>query len=266
MVYAYLQKLDTSGNVILSFECRNFGTLSIHYDLGVTPNPLPENSADQLVLVKVTGNSLTETFSWTIKEESGNRASGSGLPAGTLTETIWQQLNFFDQVMQPTSVNDVYRFVIADSFTVTGQVYSPSPYGYFWKQGLIDDMKFDITSDKPVSIDASIDFQVGNVVSVWQSDTPSEPLNLTTSSPSTGEVVVSWNTPLDAGGSAITGYIIQRKQLLDPAWTTVTTTGLVLTYTDTGLTSTNTYYYQVAAINSQGQGDWTPDLVSQVVT
>lgn len=266
MVSVFLQKLDSNGNVILSFQTTNFGTLSIHYDLGVTPNPLPENSADNLVLVKVTGNSLTQTFSWTIKQENSNKASGSALPAGTLTETIWQQLNFFDQVMQPKSVNDVYRIVIADSFTLSGNVYSPAPYGYFFKEGLIDDMKFDITSDKPTSIAASLDFQVGNVVSIWQSDTPSEPLNLTSSSPSTGTVTLNWNTPLDAGGSAITGYLIQRKQLLDPTWTNVKTTGLVSTYNDTSLTSGQTYYYQIAAVNGQGQGEFTAGLVSQLVT
>lgn len=266
MVSIFLQKIDPSGNVILSYECKNFGMLDIHYNLGVTPNPLPENSADQLVLVKVTGNSLTKGFSWIIKENANNQIVGSLIPSGTTINSIWDQLNFFDRVMQPTSVNDVYRFVIADSFTLSGNVYSPAPLGYFYKEGLIDDMKFSISSDQPTFIKASIDFQVGNIVSVWQSDTPSEPLNLTTSSPLTGEVVLNWNTPLDTGGSSITGYIIQRKQLLDPSWTTVTTTGVVLTYTDTGLTSGKTYYYQVAAINSQGQGEWTADLVSQLVT
>jgi fibronectin type 3 domain-containing protein len=81
---------------------------------------------------------------------------------------------------------------------------------------------------------------------------PSAPQNLQLSS-SDQQIVLTWNAPADDGGSAITNYKIYRGTT-SGSETYLTTVGNVLTYTDTGLTNGVTYYYQVSAVNSAGEG------------
>ena len=76
----------------------------------------------------------------------------------------------------------------------------------------------------------------------------------TSRSYNSGRIDLSWTAPSD-GGSAITGYFIERSlngvtysTLVANTFTTSTT------YTDTGLTSAQTYYYRVSAINAVGTG------------
>jgi len=63
-----------------------------------------------------------------------------------------------------------------------------------------------------------------------------------------GQVTLTWEAPSD-GGSAITNYTIYSGTS-----TLATVGGTVLTYTQTGLTNGQTYYYQVSANNSVGEG------------
>ena len=69
-------------------------------------------------------------------------------------------------------------------------------------------------------------------------------------------VTLSFDLPTDAGGSVITDYVIQQS-LSGGAWTTVNdgvsgTTGATIT----GLTNGTSYAFQVAAVNSAGQGSF----------
>lgn len=69
-----------------------------------------------------------------------------------------------------------------------------------------------------------------------------------------GRIDLSWTTPSD-GGSAITGYFIEYSINGVTYFTLVSNTGTTSTsYTDIGLTSAQTYYYRVSAINAIGTG------------
>jgi hypothetical protein len=70
--------------------------------------------------------------------------------------------------------------------------------------------------------------------------------------------VVTWSAP-STGGSAITGYAVQRS-LSGGAFTSqpgCTGLGAVLTCTATGLINGSSVRFRVAAINSAGQGPWS---------
>jgi hypothetical protein len=69
-----------------------------------------------------------------------------------------------------------------------------------------------------------------------------------------GRIDLSWTTPSN-GGSAITGYFIERSVNGVTYSTLVSNTGNTTTsYTNTGLLSNQIYYYRVSAINAVGTG------------
>jgi hypothetical protein len=81
---------------------------------------------------------------------------------------------------------------------------------------------------------------------------PTSPRNLQ-AIPGDGYVVLSWAVPSNDGGSKIIKYNIYRGST-SGSETLLTTVGNVLTYTDKDVTNDRTYYYQVSAENSVGEG------------
>ena len=81
---------------------------------------------------------------------------------------------------------------------------------------------------------------------------PQPPTGLAASAASSSQINLSWNAPSDNGGSAITNYNIYRGNSSGTE-TLLASTGNVLTYTDTTVTSGQTYFYKVTAVNSIGE-------------
>jgi hypothetical protein len=91
--------------------------------------------------------------------------------------------------------------------------------------------------------------------------TPGSPTGLTATnvgsgrSYNDGRIDLSWTAPSNNGGSAITGYRIERSTDGSTFSVLVANTGSTSTsYSNTGLTSGQIYYYRVYAINSGGTG------------
>src|SRR2546421_362491 len=72
-------------------------------------------------------------------------------------------------------------------------------------------------------------------------------------SPGDATVTLTWSGPSSNGGSPITNYRIYRGTPSNGE-TLKTTMGNVLTYSDATVTNGVTYYYQVSAVNSAGEG------------
>jgi len=81
---------------------------------------------------------------------------------------------------------------------------------------------------------------------------PSAPRNLT-ARPGDGQVTLGWDPPADTGGTAIAAHRIYRGNA-SGALSLFTETGSSTTYTNTGLQNGVTYYFQVSAVNSAGEG------------
>jgi fibronectin type 3 domain-containing protein len=109
-------------------------------------------------------------------------------------------------------------------------------------------------------------YQVSAVNSVGEgsrsgerSATPSAPASvpgaptLNSATGGSGSVALSWSAPSSDGGSAITGYRIYRANVTGGE-TVLTTVGNVTSWTDTSVANGTTYYYQVSAVNSVGEG------------
>src|SRR5271157_5063829 len=82
--------------------------------------------------------------------------------------------------------------------------------------------------------------------------TPTAPL-LLTATPHNAQVFLCWVAPVSNGGSPITGYTIYQGTT-SGSEALLATIGNVLSYTATGLTNGQTYYFKVAAVNIMGTG------------
>src|SRR5205085_8298927 len=86
------------------------------------------------------------------------------------------------------------------------------------------------------------------------STAPQPPTGLTATTFSSSQINLSWTAPSNNGGSAITGYEIERSTDGGTTWSAiVANTGSTVTiYSNTGLATNTTYTYRVSAINSVG--------------
>jgi len=83
---------------------------------------------------------------------------------------------------------------------------------------------------------------------------PQPPTGLTSSVVSSSQIHLSWTAPSNNGGSAITGYKIERSSNGGTNWgTLISNSGSTgTTYSNTGLAANTTYTYRVSTINSVG--------------
>jgi len=113
-------------------------------------------------------------------------------------------------------------------------------------------------SNNSIIASSSVSIYGGDVYSVTSSSgtptAPQPPTGLTATAASTSQVNLSWTAPANNGGSAITGYKIERSQDAGTTWSIISSnTGSAgTTYANTGLSPNITYTYRVSAINSVG--------------
>ncbi|MBS3816850.1 MAG: PQQ-binding-like beta-propeller repeat protein [Candidatus Thermoplasmatota archaeon] len=88
---------------------------------------------------------------------------------------------------------------------------------------------------------------------------PSEPQNLQASA-GDAEVELTWDPPSDDGGSSINEYKIYRGTSSSSLTSHDNIGGNTTSYTDTGLTNGETYYYQVSAVNGEGEGNRSTEV------
>ena len=154
----------------------------------------------------------------------------------------WHDLVFYN----PSKV-EVFVLYSTDGSEETNSYIVPSgiatDYWYIKIVGSVGDYKFKTTVTE------------GPTAKV-----PSTPLNLQASA-GDGEVTLSWNTPSDTGGVDITGYKIYRGNISGKL-TLLTTIDTGTSYTDNTVTNEITYYYQVSAVNSAGEGQRSSEALA----
>ena len=86
---------------------------------------------------------------------------------------------------------------------------------------------------------------------------PGAPLSVAGTAGS-NQVALTWSAPASDGGAAITDYVVQYATSSGGVYTTFTdAVSTALSATVTGLTSGNTYYFKVAAVNAAGTGAYS---------
>ncbi|MCV0392560.1 MAG: fibronectin type III domain-containing protein [Nitrosopumilus sp.] len=177
-----------------------------------------------------------------------NDAVGSNTPS--LTVTLKQG---------PMSIASWTHSSIPTSFVLTTQTLSS-----------IQSDSITNYSDLRISFNAQCDALCGNSPSAKNSisvswtefsvgdapiSVPAQVTGLSAVAVSPSQINLSWTAPND-GGSAITGYKIERESPIGSGWSIlVSNTGNTNTnYSDSGLNHSTTYQYRVSAINAIGTG------------
>jgi fibronectin type 3 domain-containing protein len=93
---------------------------------------------------------------------------------------------------------------------------------------------------------------------------PDAPLNLN-AAPGDSEITLTWKAPVSDGGSVIYNYSIYRGTS-SGGEVFLTNVGNVLSFVDTGLNNGQTYYYQVSATNTAGEGPLSNEASSVPMT
>jgi hypothetical protein len=92
-------------------------------------------------------------------------------------------------------------------------------------------------------------------VSVTSASVPAPPASLSAVPASRRGVQLSWAAPSSTGSSAISSYKVYRGASASGPWTNIVSVGATTTsYKDTSTVRGATYWYQVTAVNSAGEG------------
>jgi len=261
---------DSSSNTMISkFESSVFDSFSVNLGSPVSPMPLPEDSAESNLLVKMEGNTKQVRFSVRFDKNLVSIYRGDPKPIDKFidvdegfdpdndTDGVYpytnvnptnnlKLLNVFMTEFENKSMTDSYLFRIYDEDTS-----APVLEQY----GTITSVDATIDSNSPVVWGLNIDFLVGDVISIYDADTPDEPNNVSITTPISGSIKFDWTAPSRVGGSAITKYKVAYKKLGDTHYTRIEITPPTInTYTVSGLPTGEYYSCYINAFNTGGSG------------
>ena len=92
-------------------------------------------------------------------------------------------------------------------------------------------------------------------MSVVSAGLPGAPTSLNAATASGKGVQLTWLAPSNTGGGALTSYKVYRASSSSGPWSVVASvSGTTPAYKDTSTTRGVTYYYEVTAVNSAGEG------------
>jgi len=174
------------------------------------------------------------------------RSSGSPttqLAANTTQANLSLTTNENATCKYSTSAGTAY-FSMANTFSTTGNLsHSTVVSGLQNSQSYQYYIKCMDTSDNPNSDDYTISFSVASSPPVSDTSAPSTPTNLAATAVSSSQINLSWTASTDNTG--VTGYRIYREGVQIAISTTNS-------YSNTGLNSSTTYLYTVAAYDAAG--------------
>lgn len=202
-----------------------FGTLVADLDTG-SSSPTAPSQPTGLTATSISPSQIN--LSWTAPSNNGGAAiTGYKIEQSTNAGSTWSTL-----VANTASSSTTYSNTGLASSTL-----------YSYRVSAINSV-----GTSPVSNTASA--TTDTIVTA-----PLPPTGLTASAVSSSQINLSW-TAGNNGGSAITGYKIERSTDSGSTWSTISanTGSTAITYSNTGLAASTSYTYRVSAINSVGTG------------
>ena len=205
------------------YRISNLNNLNWSIDTPVTPMPLPEDTHEENILVKMEGNTAKMDLSWTLVE---------GANFGTLTQNssgvynfvpdssldVYQQINEFKETFVPTTISDSYHMIITDD----------SGNEKMRDEGTISNMSFSVSGGSPIVWNVNCAFYVGNVVAMLEADIPPAPTIVVASSPSANQLKIQITAydgygTAPSGDSIVTGLAYKYKLMPTGTWSDVVT-------------------------------------------
>lgn len=93
------------------------------------------------------------------------------------------------------------------------------------------------------------------------SQTPNQPIGFTAIAISPTSISLNWSPPQNNGGPPITGYEIDYRMVPSTTYSNLATLGNVTSFTHLNVITGKTYIYRVFAINSNGTGMPSPEVL-----
>lgn len=185
-------------------------------------------------------------------------------PANVLVIGTWQHVAAtFNGTAMKVYVNGVEKArvsvsgvidAVTDPFVMGRNVVYPAP-SFAWN-GSIDEV--DLYNRALVGSEIQAIFNAGSAGKCKPPTAPLAPQNLV-ATPGPAQITLAWQAPVANGGSVITGYKVYRGGS-SGGETLLSDVGNVLIFTDSGVRSGTTYYYEVSAVNGAGEGPKTTEV------
>ena len=240
------------------YHVSNLNNLNWSIDTPVTPMPLPEDSHEENILVKMEGNTAKIDLSWTLTEGSffGTLSSSNVFTPETGGDiTALAQIVKFKEFV-PKSIGDAYAIkIVGDGGSID--------------DGTISSMNFSVSGSSPIVWNVNLAFYVGNVVAMLEADIPPAPTSVTlvgSTSTSAGAGTIGYTVvaydgygtePTAGSASEVSGHKIKYKKTQHASdgmtddlntWITPANASSSLTGTITGLPHGD-YTVKIAQLN-----------------
>jgi hypothetical protein len=205
---------DSSGNFPDVYYISNLNNLNWSIDTPVTPMPLPEDTHEENILVKMEGNTAKIDLSWTLDEGDyfGNlNGTNNTTWVGKGSKTALAQIKDFKDFV-PKSIGDAYILRITDDNNIMKME----------DEGTISNMSFSVSGSSPIVWNVNLSFYVGRVVAMLEADIPPAPtsLTLTGASGAINFTYIAYDgyAEVPTGASEPTKLLIKIKQKSGLQW------------------------------------------------
>jgi len=216
----------------------NFQSFRVITDSPYLVIPIPQQTAENTIDVKVDGNIQRVEIVYHILEEMCNVVTGA-IGTNVCTKTASDQVGFLTTTLQPQGICCSYEIELV------------CPTQGFKKVVALD---LTITEGHPVTWQATLTFVAGDVQTTICVNVPRKPPTSLAVACVTCCPQLTWtNTPVSCeGGSSISGYCVERRcQISD--WDSISSCAST-PFCDTTASTTcgAVYYYRVGARNTSG--------------
>ena len=257
------------------FQAKTFESIGIDLNTPISPMPLPEDKSTENILVKMEGNSQQIRFGCRFdsnlvtlahvdnialnnikyKEDKIDVDNGVGGAYNYVAQTEANNIllaNAFLTNFESRSITDSFLLRVIDTDTNTT---------FYEGYGSVQSISTSTDPSSPVVWTVNVDFMVGNVISVYDADTPEMITGLDISRPTSGTIRFRWNDPVRSGGTNITEFDLGYQKVNEAVttYTTVTQAQATASITNgkyqkdvTGLTGQ--YFVFIVAKNTGGSG------------